>query len=712
MKPTALFLPALALAFNISVFATPGSSGYPAINPENITIVRDSFGIPHIFGKTDAEVAYGLAWANAEDAFHISQDLIYTAKGFMGRKDGINGAKSDFFVHAVGAADVVEQKFDTDLSEEFKVYIDGYVQGLNAYAQAHPEEVKIKQAFPVTSKDVVRAYVIIMCALSHAQDFVGDVVGGKYDTVTVTFPKHPAPTVGSNAFALNSTKTVDGNTYLCINPHMGMEGLLSFYEAHLHSEQGLNIEGCMFQGSSSLAMGVTENLGWGMTWNNFDRVDVFKLNMNPKNKLEYEFDGKWVKLEKRPIWLKVNLAKKGKFVLPVKKMTYWSKYGATLKSDKSESYFAIRFPANTTVRTAEQLYRMSKARNYNEYWDAIRIHAITLFNIVYADKEDNIFYIHHGMIPERDTTYNWSGVVAGNTSKTLWTELVPLDSMPKTINPSCGYVFNTNNTPFHASSVECSEVGYCHVPRHLMDQRPGDNNRAQRFTEMISAKSKFSFQDIQDLKFDVTFSREGTFANSVKPLFNLNKEKYPDLAEAIDILQTWNRKADITEYAPTLFGLTLNDLFLKHDWDDANFVKGFDATEEEWAYYLRNSCDSLRKYFGTIKVQWGTVNRLIRGDKNVPLRGFPDVMSPSYPKRVPGKMEFKCGHGDTYTMFASFNKNGVQLLSAVQPIGNSANPKSKHYTDQMELFSKQQMRPLSLKKEDVMKRAEAIYHPE
>jgi acyl-homoserine-lactone acylase len=699
----------LAIALPLSTLSQPT---FPKIEPTDVTIVRDSFGIPHIFGKTDAQVAYGLAWANAEDAFPVIEGLIATGKGFMGRKDGIDGAKSDFFVHAIGAHEFVDKNFEKDLSPEFKKYMDGFVQGINAYAKAHPKEVTVKKMFPITSQDMVSCYVVIMSGLSWVQNQVGDAVGGKFDNTALEFPKHQTPSVGSNAFALNSSKTVDGKTYICINPHMGMDGLLSFYEAHLQSEEGLNIEGCMFQGSSSLAMGVNEHLGWGMTWNTFDKVDVFKLSMNPKNKLQYEFDGNWLKLEKKPVWLKVNLSKKGHFVLPVKKMTYWSKYGATLKSDKSNNFYSIRFPANTSIKTGEQLYKMSKAKNYEEYWNAIRTHAITLFNIVYADDKDNIFYIHHGMMPDRDTTIDWSGLVPGNTSKTLWTNLIPLDSMPKTINPSCGYVFNTNNTPFHASSLECSQNGYCYTSRKLMDLRPGDNNRAQRFTEIISSKNKFSLQDIHDLKFDITLSREGTMAKSLQPLFDLDITRFPDLKEPVQILRDWNRISNINEFAPTLLGLTIKTVFDKHHFDDANFVLGFEIGEDEWANTLRVTCDTLRANFGTYKVEWGTINRMIRGNKDLPLRGFPDMLSPSYPKRVKDRFAFKVEHGDTYTMFASFGKNGVEKLSALQPMGNSLNENSKHYNDQMELFSRQEMRPLSLKKEDVMKKAESVYHPE
>jgi acyl-homoserine-lactone acylase len=199
-----------------------------------------------------------------------------------------------------------------------------------------------------------------------------------------------------------------------------------FTKRTLQSEEGLNIEGCMFQGSTSLAMGVNEHLGWGMTWNNFDKVDVFKLNMNPKNKLQYEFDGNWLKLEKKPVWLKVNLSKKGHFVLPVKKMTYWSKYGTTLKSRERAIIFTpFAFPATQLLKPVSSCIKMSKAKNY--YRRILECHSHTralLYSTLYMPMiNDNIFYIHHGMMPDRDTTIDWSGLVPGNSSKTLWTKL-------------------------------------------------------------------------------------------------------------------------------------------------------------------------------------------------------------------------------------------------------------------------------------------------
>ena len=699
----------LLIIFNTHL--TAQSSSYPKINPEQVTIVRDSFGIPHIFGKTDAEVAYGLAWANAEDAFDEVQDIVYAGKQYRGRADGVDGAKADFFIHAIGARALVDARYEEDLSPEFKKYINGFTQGVNAYAAAHPKDVKVKSAFPVTDKDMLTAYVVVMSLLNDAPDAIGNAVGGVYDTVKNVFPVTQRKPAGSNAFALNTSRTTTGETYLCINPHMMMEGALSFYEAHLHSDEGLNIEGPMFQGTSSLAMGVNNNLGWSMTWNFFDRLDVYKLEMVKGKKLSYVFDDQTYQLEKRPVWLKVGLGKHHKLILPVKKMTYWSKYGCTIKSDKSQNFYGIRFPGNTTIRAVEQLYRMNKAQNYAQFRNAMQIHAISLFNVIYADKENNILYLEHGMLPERkDTSFNWKGLLPGNTSKDLWTELVPIDSMPHVLNPACGYVFNTNNSPFHATGKDC-QPAYTYKAHNMVDGLPGDNNRANRFEEQIAAKERFSLADIEKLKFDVTLSHKGGFGESMEGIFHLDEKKYPDLKEAIDILKTWNRTSEIHEYAPTILGLVVKMVLEKRGCDDNCFVTGFKVEENEWVSTLRTVCDTLKAHFGTCKVEWGTVQRNIRGSKNLPMRGFPDVLSPTYPKQIPGTFTFKPEFGDTYTMFASFNKNGLTSLGALQPLGNSLKPESKHYNDQMDLYSRQELRPLSLKKEDVMKKAESVYHP-
>ncbi|MCB9204307.1 MAG: penicillin acylase family protein [Flavobacteriales bacterium] len=323
------------------------------VDPNDVTIVRDKWGVPHIFGKTDADVAYGLAWANAEDDFHTMQELVITAKGLAGKLLGVEGAERDFFSHAIGFRERVERDFHL-LSDDYIKYLEGYCQGINAYAKSHKKEVRVRGTFPVTPKDIVGSYMFALSALIGTPGAVGNIMNGTYDKDQPSDLPY-----GSNAFAFNSKKTDDGSSMLCINPHQPVTGPFSWYEAHLHSDEGLNIHGAMFPGSSTVFLGNNENLGWAHTFNHLDLVDVFQLEMHPKKKRMYRFNGEWHKLEKRPVWLKVKLAKG--IVFPVRRMTYWSKLGATLESPDG-NFYAVKFAANEKVHVGEQWYRMDKAK--------------------------------------------------------------------------------------------------------------------------------------------------------------------------------------------------------------------------------------------------------------------------------------------------------------------------------------------------------------
>lgn len=708
MKRNLSFL-VVVLSFYLPQFGIAQASYI--VNPQNVRIARDTFGVPHIFGKTDADVAYGLAWANAEDAFHVSQDLLYVSKGFSGRANGIDGAKADFFVHAIAARNLVNEKFETDLSPQFRKYLSGFTQGINAYAAAHPKDVRIKKAFPVSEKDVLVAYITIMSFMSNASDRIGDAVGGKYDKENIAFDDNGSlGSVGSNAFALAPSKTVDGKTYLCINPHMFMEGQLSFYEAHLCSEEGLNISGPMFHGSSSLAMGVNPHLGWGMTWNYIKRTDVFKLKMHPKKKLYYEFDGKWIKLEKRPVWLKVKV--KG-LTIPVKRVSYWSKYGATVKSEKSNNFYAVRFGANQTIKTPQQLYEMNKATSYEEYWKALRNNSLALFNIVYADEKNNIFYLSNSEAPDRNLAFDWHGIMPGNTSKNLWTKLLPNDSLPHVINPPCGFVFNTNNTPFNAT-CEGENDNPNRYPRYLVDERPGDNNRTAMLKPELMTKQKIAFEDLKRIKFSYTISKNSPLYQSLLPLFNLDTVKHPEFSKVIRVLNDWNLVCDTNSYGAPLLGAFILKLFDKRGYSDGTFVKGFTINEEETVESLKAGIDFLREKFGSEIVRWGDIQVNYRAGKMIPMNGFPDVLSPTYPKPrvIDGKTYLVPTHGDTYTMFVKFGSNGMEEMKSLVPTGNSLRTDSPHYNDQMELFRDVRLKEMSLDKDEILKKAIRVYHPE
>jgi acyl-homoserine-lactone acylase len=191
------------------------------INPKNIDIVRDSFGVPHIYAKTDTEVAYGLGWATAEDDFKTMQWSLLAAKGMQARYYGIDGAKVDYACHLLRARDVVEAQYDTALTPQFKSMLSAYATAVNDYAKKHPEEVLVKKAFPITEEDIVTGYVLSFCLMSGVVGILEDILIGNADEGKIRNGG-----IGSNAFAFNSAKTKDGKTYLAINSHQPLEGPL------------------------------------------------------------------------------------------------------------------------------------------------------------------------------------------------------------------------------------------------------------------------------------------------------------------------------------------------------------------------------------------------------------------------------------------------------------------------------------------------------
>lgn len=704
------FMKTFFLGFLLLIIGGLGAQNYNTIDPANITIIRDTFGVPHIFAKTDAEVAYGFAWANAEDAFVESQGLIYLAKGYAGRFQGKEGVKADFFAHAIQARQLVEAQYDTAFTPAYKRYLNGYVQGLNAYAKAHPEKVKLKGAFPCTEKDIATSYVITLSFLSYAHKSLGDAVAGKYDNTDVEFIKG-IQNIGSNAYAVSPSKSEDGKTYLCINPHLQMNGLFSFYEVHLQSEEGLCFTGAAFQGSVSHAMGTNPHLGWAYTWNYFDRLDTYRLKMlNPK-KLTYEFDGKTLKLEKRPIWLKVKI--KG-FTIPVRKMTYWSVYGATVKSDKSDNFYSIRFGANMRIKGGQQLYEMSKATHYEAFWQAVkRNHTIPLFNMVYADEKNNICYVSQGAMPDRkNPSFNWGGILPGNSSSTLWTDFVPIDSMPHVYNPKCGWVMNTNNNVYSATAKGEND-NPLRLPPYA-NQRPYDNNRAATLLHFFENKEKIGFEAFKSIKFDWHLFEDSKLFQSFRPLWNIDVNKHTEIADFVNTIKKWDRSCDTSSMEVACFSALMLKIWDDRHYGDEEFGKGFFVTEAEMIAYCVAAQQMLLDNFGTIHLKWGDIHHMRRGNKSLPANGFPDLLSPTYPKivKIGNGYELNSQHGDTYTMFVKYGKNGAESIESLQPLGNSIDPNSPYYTDQMENYIHINLKQHSFDKNYWLQKGKKIYHPQ
>jgi len=683
-KATVLLLVILPLYFGIA-----------QIQPENIEIVRDRFGIPHIFAKTDAEVAYGLAWAHAEDDFKTIQLGYLAGNNLLSKHLGNQGLGADFIAQFIGSETLFDQKYNTAISPEYKKIIRAYAEGLNRYANLHPEEVLVPELFPVDEKKMMRYAQLQLFISSKGDQWVSRIVNNQLEFQFQKEEQHR----GSNTFAFNSSKTKDGNTYLAINTHQPLDGPVSWYEAHLCSEEGTNILGALFAGSPNILIGANENLAWSHTVNQPDKTDVFALEMHPKKKLQYKVDNEYYNLEQKEARLTFKL-----FGIPlsIKKKYYESIYGPTLKN--KSGFYAIRTGAIFEIRALEQWWRMNKAHDFSSFYKALQMKALPGYNIGYADKNDTIFYISNGLIPKRAEGYNWSDVVPGNTKKTLWTDYYEIEELPQVVQPKSGYVYNANHSPFRSSAEEDNPKAEKY--NQNMGFEKYDNNRSTRLKTLIDQFDKLDYQDFKRIKYDHQYPKPYHFNwMNINYLDRLDSGNYPEVASLIEQLQKWDRKAEPNSIGAGVFAVFYNEL--RPFYNTLPEPKIFPPALLIEA--LKKTKKYLLKYFNTLDVSLGSYQKLVRGEKEIPIFGLPDVITAMASKPYKeGKV--KVVSGESYIELVQFTPEGVKIESVIS-YGSSDHPDSLHFNDQMDLYAQFKTKKMSLDKKTVYSEAKTIYHP-
>ncbi len=668
---------------------------YP-INSENIKIYRDEWGVPHIHGRTDAEASYGLAWAHAEDDFESIQKTYLMSKHMLGRVTGKEGAKVDYVHQLLRLDEFIDNEFHNIVPPYFLKVLEGYCQGLNSYAKKYPKEVIYKKLFPINPRDVLKGYALSVALMSGLDRNIKAILNGKI--------LYPEPIGASNAFAFSRNKIVEGFTTVIINAHQPLEGQVAFYEAHMVSDEGMNIHGGTFPGAISILHGVTKNYAWAHTTNHFDKIDVYQLTMKSPKSNEYQYDNEWLKLEIRKAKLKVKM---GFLTIPVSKKTYWSKYGATLKT--KQGVFSLRLAANQEFRTAEQWYKMGKCNNFQEFYEVLKMQAIPVQNITYGDKEDNIFFISNGLIPRRMAEeINWSCAIQGNTCKTYWEGFMDITSHPQVLNPKCGYVFNVNHTPFQCTGAgeNPNPENYpCKVACFEME----DNNRSLRFRELYKDRDTISISRLKAIKYDLVFPEKSNFMDLVYRMQKLD-EKFPEMRDICSIFKQWNRSMDTTNIQASIFYLAFVPIFKEFEYSTVLFRKKFDLPDSMLLGGLKFAKDYLLKYFGTLELKYGDLLRHRRGNKDYAIGGYPDVLASMM--GLPDKDgRFKAMRGEDLIIYAYFNENGLQKIESIKAYGNSSKKNSPHFNDQMELYLKNGTKSMSLDLELITQKAIKNYNP-
>jgi len=662
------------------------------IDPQKIDIVRDRWGVPHIFAKTDAEVAYGLAYAHAEDDFKTIQTSFIAAKRMLGRLNGKSGATIDYVGWLIRARELVAAKYATDISPAYRAVLTGYCAGFNAYARTHPGEVLLKRLFPIVPEDILAFSVLQLFIACGGDTALAAIFGG---TVPALPQFQPG---GSNAYAFNSRATADGSVMLAINSHQPLDGPVSWYEAHLCSEEGWNILGALFPGSPSILLGCNEYLGWGHTVNNPDKLDVFQLKINPKNKLQYEMDGRWVDLEVSKARLRIKGVPIG-----IGRKVYWSQYGPTAITKKGT--FSVRTAPLFDIRALEQWYKMNKARNFSEFYRALKMEAMPGYNTIYGDKYDTIFYISNGRLPLRPGSFNWRRTVPGNLSQTRWTQYHPLEQLPQQLNPASGYLFNSNHSPFNASAPADNLKATAYDP--AMGFETHDNNRSRRFMELIGQAPKLTYEDFKRIKYDRTLPKQLAYNINPDTLFVLPAGEFPALAPLIATLKSWDKTANASSQGAAIFAMAYYYVADRSQKDWAGTRK---LTKAQCVAVYEHIAQYQQTHFGKTGVTLGEYQQLVRGTKAIPLPGLPDVIAsmeaePHQNGRVKGRQ------GESYIELVRFTQNGPQI-ETINTYGASNRPDSPHYADQMEWFTSQKTKKMTLNKAEVYQNAERIYHPQ
>ena len=685
----------------------------PAEGTYDVTILRDTWGIPHIYGQTDADAAYGLGFAHAEDDFVTIQGTLLAASTLAGRTFGPDSAPIDYFAHLLRIQDTIDAKYDS-LPPDGRAILEAYADGLNHYAALHEDEVANAALFPLQGEDIAAANLLIVPAFFGLDGAVADLFAGppdEGDDTQLTSECQSWACVetayGSNTFAISPTRSANGETFLAVNTHQPWSGPATWYEAHLHSEEGLNVVGGLFPTSPLVSIGHNEHLGWSFTVNHPDLVDTYRLEINPDNPDQYLFDGEWLDLDVRNVTLWVNII--GRLNIPVRQETLWSVYGPTVRQDHGT--YALRYAGMGDVDLIQQFLGMNKATNFAEWQTAMREGPLPMFNTGYADETGNIYYVYNAKLPIRNEAYDWQGILPGNTSETLWTEYLPFDELPQVLNPASGFVQNANSTPYQTTigSENPKEADFS--PAFGIETFM--TNRALRALELFDADDAISAEDFYTIKYDMTYHPDADLVR-VRDMLVANPPEGDGVDTAVSLLADWDLQATPDSKGATIAILTFYNLA---DRDDVgmNPSRLIDSTIPLAAAQdgLLKTVEWLQTYYGRIDVEWQDVNRIVRGDADYGMGGGPDVLHAIYGESNEENGRLVGFVGDSYVQIVQWDAEGNLSSQAVHQYGAAtSHPDSPHYADQVPLFAERELRPLWFTEEEIRANLEREYSPD
>lgn len=691
-----------------------------------VTIVRDNWGIPHIYGKSDADAVFGLLYAQCEDDFK-RVELNYIEK--LGRLSELNGEKdlyNDLQIRLL--IDTTEAIADYKKAAPWlKKLLNAYADGINFFLHKNPKVkprllTKFQPWYPLLWTDgSIGAISTADLTVAELKNFYSGEA-----TAAIPEPKDPEYQTGSNGFAFAPSKTASGNAILYINPHV------TFYfrpEVQVVSEEGLHAYGAVTWGQFFVYQGFNQYCGWMHTSCNVDVADMYAEKVVKKgNTFFYEYEQKLKPVTEKQITIKYSdgTALKSKTFT-----TYYTHHGPIM-AKRDGKWVSLR-SFNRSMTSLIQSWQRTKAKGFDDYKKVMDLKANTSNSTVFADYKGNIAYWHGNYVPVRDKSMNWSKVMDGSVAATEWKGLHSVDETVHIYNPANGWLQNCNSTPYTAAGENSPKKS--DYPAYMAPD--GENFRGVNAVRVLSAGSGYTIDKVIEAGYDTYLSAfevlvpalVKAFDQSIKPTDSL----YAQLAAPMDILRKWDYHTSEQSIAATLaiewaqkLTPTIMRLYINEgEADQVQNTKRFaaSATPSQLITPFVTTLDELKTRFGKWNMPWGEFNRFQRltGDiqskyddnqPSIPV-GFASAMwgmLPSYNSRPYAGTQKRYGvSGNSFICAIEFGPRikAKSLLAG----GESGDPASKHFNDQSEMYAKGKFKEVLFYKEDVLKNAERTYHP-
>ena len=702
-----IFLP-IGILTGTYVAAVDAPLDYSAFIPPkgayDVEIIRDRYGVPHIYGKRDADVAYGLGYAATEDDFKNVSETILMSRGCFSREVGRKGLVFDLLVRMFRFRELVERNFEVQLSPEIRTICQAYADGFNHYAALHPEKVP-KGLLPATAVDLVTGFVMRTPFFFGLDSEIRRIMGPKREKPLSSPKEHTGGVfsrdlpIGSNTFAVSPLRTPDGKTHLAINSHQPFDGPVSWYEVHLKSEEGLNITGGTFPGSPVVLHGHNPDLGWAHTVNLPDLYDIYVLQMDPEDPNQYLFDGEYRELERSEAVVTMKLW--GNLRVPIRREILSSVHGPVIR--RPHGVYAVKLAGYGDIRQVEQWFRMGKARNMTEFETALRMQAIPSFNVGYADKDGNIWYLYNALLPLRNPRYDWTSYLPGDTSETLWSSYLPFDQLPQVRNPKSGFIQNCNSTPFRTTLGPENPKEATYERSFGIEPPDRMTNRALRLCEILGTDDSITEEEFYACKYDRQYSeasRPALLREQIVSSLDPGTLE-PIAAEALRLFRSWDLRADPENRGTAIAVLTLEPVVR---------AEMFGKPVPDAVPIFLERARQLHDRYGRIDVPWKEINRLVRGDLQLGLGGGPDLVNCIYGDWNGEYLQAVAG--DCYVLLVTWNPDGSVLSRSVHQYGSAtSNPGHPHYADQALLFAEGKLKPTWFGSEDLDNHTKARYRP-